>query len=97
MTVKILQSLWNDECFGLFWAKVTVAADHMEVDEPQLPRQHKRPKRYELGSFEGSFHSTPKDYDHQHYFEAIDVIITLLIANSTSKAMKFITSLKNFF
>ena len=41
MTVKTLQSLWNDECFGLFWTKVTLAADHMEVDEPQLPRQHK--------------------------------------------------------
>ena len=41
MTVKTLQSLRNDESFGLFWAKVILAADHMEVDEPQLPRQHK--------------------------------------------------------
>ena len=76
MTVKTLQYLRNDECFGLFWAQVTLAADHMEVDEPQLPRQHKQPKRYEVGSSEGSFHSTLKDYYRQHYFEAIDLIIT---------------------
>ena len=39
MTAKSLQSLQNDECFGLFWAKVTLA-DHIKVHEPQLPRQH---------------------------------------------------------
>ena len=67
MIVKTLQSLRNDD---LFWMKVTLAADSMEVDKPQLPRQHKRPRRYEEGSSAGSFHSTPKDYYRQHYFEA---------------------------
>ena len=86
MTVKTLQSLRNDECFGLFWAKVTLAADHMEVDEPKLPRQHKRPKRYEVGSSEGSFHSTPKDYYRQHYFEAIDLIITCINSRFNQKS-----------
>ena len=42
MTVKTLQSLQNDECFDLYWAKVTSAADSMEVDEPNLPCQHKQ-------------------------------------------------------
>ena len=55
-----------------------IAVDHMEVDEPQLPRQHKQPKRYEVGSSKGSFHSTPKDYHRQHYFEAIEIIITCI-------------------
>ena len=58
--------------------KATSAADHIEVGEPQLPHQHKRPRRYEEGSSVGSFHSTPKDYYCHHYFEAVDLIITCI-------------------
>ena len=37
LKIMALQSLQNDKCFDLFWAKVASAADSMEVDEPQLP------------------------------------------------------------
>ena len=50
----------------------------METDEPQLPHQLERPKRYKVRSPEETFYSTPKDYYHQHYYEAIDLIMTCI-------------------
>ena len=36
-TVETLLSLRTDECFKLFWVKVTQMADSLSVDEPCLP------------------------------------------------------------
>ena len=43
-----------------------------------MPRQRKRPRRYEEGSSSGDFHETPKNYYKQHYFEAIDLLINCI-------------------
>ena len=43
MTVQTLQSIRNDETFHLFWEKVSLLANSLEVDEPQLPCHRKRP------------------------------------------------------
>ena len=61
MTVQTLQSVQNDETFHLFWEKVSLLANSLEVDEPQLPHHCKRPNRYEEGTSAGSFPSSPKD------------------------------------
>ena len=39
-----------------------------------------------MGSSEGSFYSTPKDYYCQHYFEAIDLIITCINSRLNQKS-----------
>ena len=44
-------------CFG----KVSLLANALEVDEPQLPRHRKRPNRYEEGTSARSYPSNPKD------------------------------------
>ena len=74
MTVQTLQSIRNDETFHLFWEKVSLLANSLEVDEPQLPCHRKRPNRYEEGTLAGSFPSSAKDLYHQQYFEVIDLV-----------------------
>jgi hypothetical protein len=74
MTASTLSSIRNDEHYELFWGKVTRMAEEVDVDEPKLPRQRKRPPRYEDGKAAPEFHSTPKDYYRSIYYEALDLI-----------------------
>ena len=78
MTVQTLISIRSDQSFDLFWNNVNQFASKHDVSEPQLPRQRKRPRRYEEGSSSGDFHETPKNYYKQHYFEAIDLLINCI-------------------
>ena len=78
MTVQTLESLRNDRMFDIFWAKVNQFTSTHEVNEARLPRQRKRPKRYEEGTSSGDFHETPKQYYQQYYFEAIDLIVNCI-------------------
>ena len=77
MVIDTLHSLRTEE---LFWTKVTTMAGSadIDVDEPQLPRRRKAPKRYEDGSTSGDFHGTPKAFYRQLYYEAIDSIVNTL-------------------
>lgn len=50
-----LQSVQSNEKFGLFWGKVTRMASNIDVDDPVLPRQWKRPRRYEEWQFRRRF------------------------------------------
>ena len=38
----------------------------------------KRPRRFEKGTSQGSFHQTPKDYYRKYYFETIDVLVNCI-------------------
>ena len=60
MTLQTLESFRNDQYFNLFWMKVNQFASLHHVNEPQLPRQRKRPRRFEKGASQGSFHQTSK-------------------------------------
>ena len=62
MTVQTLKSLRTDRMFDLFWAKVNQFTLAHEVNEARLPRQRKRPRRYEEGTSSGDFHETPEQY-----------------------------------
>ncbi|SMN02628.1 hypothetical protein SPONN_1502 [uncultured Candidatus Thioglobus sp.] len=77
MVVRTLQSLRSDECYDLFWLKVTKMAESFDI-EPQLPRRRKVHRKYDHGSAEGEFHDTPKAYFKQHYFEAIDLAVNCI-------------------
>ena len=50
----------------------------LDVDEPELPRIRKTPRRYEIGSGEGDFYCSPKVYFKVHYYEALDLIVNLI-------------------
>ena len=80
MVIDTIQSLRSDESFDLFWTKVSIMAESVEydVEEPQLPRRRKTPRRYDDGLTSGEFHDTPKVYYRQLYYEAIDSIVSSL-------------------
>ncbi len=50
LTVKTLQSLRTDENFELFWKKIDIKRQELDVAEPQLDRKRKVPKRFDHGS-----------------------------------------------
>ena len=60
MTVETLRRIRDDESFDLFWLKVNNFASAHEIDNPELPRQRRRPRRYEDGASVGDFHESPK-------------------------------------
>jgi hypothetical protein len=65
----------SDQCFDLFWEKVAMKAEQRSVETPLLPRRRKVPSRFETGQAPAEFHSTPKDYYRQKYFEAMYHIV----------------------
>ena len=50
-------------------------AAEADVNDPVLPRKRKVPQRYDDGSAPPEFHSTPKDFYRQTYYEALDLIV----------------------
>lgn len=78
MVIDTLQTVRTDESFELFWKKVCITAESVDVEEPQLPRQRKVPKRYDDGLAGAEFPCTPKSYYWQLYYEATDNVINCL-------------------
>ena len=62
----------------VFGGKVNKFAESVDVNEPQLPRQRKLPRRYETGQSSGDFHTSVNLYFRQLYYEAIDNITNCL-------------------
>ena len=75
MTNTTLASLRNEKHYDLFWQKVIGMAEENNVENPKLPRNRKRPARYEDGNAAAEFHLTPKDYYRQIYYESLDLIV----------------------
>jgi hypothetical protein len=77
MVVRTVASLRSDESFEFFWLKVLKNVESFDL-HPKLPRQRKRPSRYERGEADSEFHDNPKAYFRQHYYEAIDLIVNCI-------------------
>ena len=54
---------------------MTTAAEKLNLEPPSLPRQRKRPKRYESGLAAAEFHDASRTYYKVAYFEALDLVI----------------------
>ena len=74
MTKRTLATLRAEDQFELFWEKVRKMTSELDVKEPQLPRRRKVPLRYESGKAPAEYHSTPKVYYRQIFYEALDLI-----------------------
>ena len=75
MTITTLMSLRNEDSFDLFWKKINTMAEERDVDEPTLPRNRKRPSRYEESQAPPHVFSCVETFYRQIYFEALDLII----------------------
>ena len=92
MTIKTLQGIRNDQCFQLFYERVTKEAKIKDVAEPVLPRKRKTPARIEEclgGRAVPEFPSSPQERYKAIYFEALDLIIHTSKTVSISKITKF--------
>ena len=78
MSVKTLQLLRSDENFECFWSKTVSGANERDVSDPVLPRRRKAPKRYAIGTGEGSNPERVEDYYRCAYFEALDLTINCI-------------------
>ena len=70
MVIATICTLRTEESFSLFWKKVEGIAKSVTVAEPQLPRRHRLPTRYEDGMASYEFHDFPMLYYRQLYYEA---------------------------
>ena len=77
LTCQTLEKIRNDESFDLFWQRIVLFQQDLEVNEPAIPRRRKAPKRYETGS-EGFFHETPKELYRKEYFSVLDLVINYI-------------------
>lgn len=75
MTVHTLKSICSDENFLLFWKSIKQKASNLNINEPLLPRQRKRPRRYDDGASEGEFLQSVEDLYRHTYFEALDLTV----------------------
>ena len=78
LTCQTLERIRDNKCYDLFWERALRLQNDLDVDEPELPRMRKPPRRYEIGSGESDFHNSAKDYFKVHYYEALDLIVNLI-------------------
>jgi hypothetical protein len=75
MTLSTMQSIRSDEMFALFWSSVKKRASDLNINEPDLPRQRRIPRRYDEGSANADFPSTTENHYKRIYFEALDLVM----------------------
>lgn len=79
LTVLTLSSMRTEESFDLFFKRLEQLQSENEfIEEPTLPRKRKAPKRFEVGTGDGSFSGTVAEFYRPQYFEAIDMAITCI-------------------
>ena len=75
LTIKTLKSRHTDGNFNAFFSLCNCFCKHYNVKLTTLPWKRKAPKRYEIGTEEGSHSATVEDQYHQAYFEVLDLAI----------------------
>ena len=75
LTLDVLKSLRDENHFKGFYARVRQDEARFQVDPPTLPRKRKAPRRFEIGSSDGTFHTTVEDHYRQIYYEALDFVV----------------------
>ena len=93
-TVKTLKTLRTDVNFNLFWQKIEKMINELYVDEPQLARRRKAPRRFEQGKPPAEFAATPKDEYHQVYFETLDLATTSICSRFDQKGFKIFSNVQ---
>ena len=75
ITLVTLQSIRSDQWFDLFWQYIESRRSVVDVSPPELPRQRKVPRRFEVGETQPEYPASAKDNFRRLYFEGIDLVI----------------------
>jgi hypothetical protein len=78
LVISTLADLREEKMYDLFWAKLLKLTEALDVYDPKVPRQRKRPARYDDGLSTGHHHQTPIEYYRQLYYEVLDNTIHCL-------------------
>ena len=74
MTVTTLESIQSEDSFTLFWHKTEQRRQQFGVEEPNLPRRRKVPRRYETGSSVPEVQTSVEEF-YRIYYEVIDYVV----------------------
>lgn len=80
-TIIVLEKIRTDQDFNLFWKKVTLKAESLNVDEPKLPRKRKAPARIEDcfgGKAAPEYLNDAVSYYRRIYYESLDQIVNAI-------------------
>ena len=77
VTVKTLKSMRTDENFTAFFDVCNCFCERTNTNLPILPRKRKAPRRFEIGTEEGTHSATVEDHYRQAYFE-VDLAIAAI-------------------
>ena len=88
LTVKTIGHLRMEDNFELLWKKVEMMRNQFDVDEPNLGRGKKVPKRLDEGSAQAEFAASPKDEYRRIYFEALDLAVASISSRFNQKGFK---------
>ncbi|XP_025265106.1 zinc finger MYM-type protein 1-like [Camponotus floridanus] len=86
----------RDSKFEIIWQKSNDGVKELDIDEPQLPRQRKIPKRLDTSNTENLVFKTPKEMYRKIYFEIYDRVLTSLNNRFDTEAARFLKSLEAF-
>ena len=75
LIVKTLKSMRTDENFTAFFDLCNCFCERTNTNLPILPWKRKAPRRFEIGTGEGSHSATFEDHYCQVYFEVLDLAI----------------------
>jgi hypothetical protein len=72
VTYKGLEGLRSDEAFHQIFQSCIARCDELGIDQPNLPRVHNRPKRYEYGTTGSHQWASAEEFFRVQYFKFLD-------------------------
>ena len=81
MTITTLQSIRLEKNVQTVLAENSHTSKALNIEEPTLPRVHKAPRRYEIGSSSGVSPLSPENHYRTIYYETIDTKIVACIGD----------------
>ena len=98
LLVKLtIESIRKEDKFKSFYDRVLLHQSEFDIGASTLSRKRHAPRWLQIGLTDGNFHSTP-EYSYRHiYYEALDLAVEPLTADSINQGIKFIAMLKILF
>lgn len=94
--VTIALDASRDSKFELIWLKSNKLTEEFDIEEPNLPRKRRIPKRIDNSNVENHVFKTPKDYYRKVYYEVFDQVLSSLKSRFDTDSAKFFKTLESF-
>lgn len=94
MTLAALESIRSEESNELFWQKIEQRRQELEIAEPNLPRQRKVHRRYDIGSSASEITTSVEAFYRQTYYEVVDYVIQAIRSRFDQDGYKTLSQLE---